>query len=159
MLDLAVLSGNVIEAAGKSGTVARMTLRVAMLRDVRGVLHVVPNGQITTLSNLTRSWSRAIVEFGIGYASDLDRALEVFRDEIARLRKDPAWAGRFEGESQVGVEELGQHAVIVRAMLRTTPGAQWDIAREFRRRIKNRLDAERIPISTMPAGVVPPVSG
>ena len=147
--------GDVIEAAGKTGTVERMTLRVVMLRDVRGVLHVIPNGQIATLSNLTRSWSRAIVEVGVGYATDLDRALSVFRDEITRLRQDPAWQGRIEGEAQVGVEELGQHAVMVRTWLRTAPGAQWDVAREFRRRIKNRLDAEGIPIYTMPRSGLP----
>jgi small-conductance mechanosensitive channel len=142
--------GDVIEAAGKSGTVEHMTLRVVMLRDVRGVLHVVPNGQITTVSNLTRSWSRAIVEVGVAYAADLDRALEVFRDEVGQLRQDPEWRLRFEGASEVGVEDLGQHAVMVRTMLRTAPGAQWEVAREFRRRIKNRLDAEGIPIYSMP---------
>ena len=142
--------GDVIEAAGKSGTVERMTLRVVMLRDVRGVLHVIPNGQITTVSNLTRSWSRAIVEVGVGYSANLDQALEVFRDEMHRLRRDPAWQSRLEGSAEVGVEELTQQAVVVRTMLRTTPGAQWDVAREFRRRIKNRLDAEAIPIYTMP---------
>jgi small-conductance mechanosensitive channel len=94
--------GDVIEAGGKSGTVERMTLRVVMLRDVGGVLHVVPNGQITTVSNLTRSWSRAIVEVGVAYAADLDRALEVFRDEVARLGKDPAGQSRLEGASEVG---------------------------------------------------------
>jgi small conductance mechanosensitive channel len=141
--------GDVIEAAGKSGTVERMTLRVVMLRDVRGVLHVVPNGQITTLSNLTRSWSRAIVEVGVSYASDLDHALAVFRDEIAKLQRDPAWGPRFDGDSGVGVEDLGQYAVMVRALLKTRPGAQWEVAREFRRRIKNRLDAEGIPIYSM----------
>ncbi len=147
--------GDVIEAAGKSGTVERMTLRVVMLRDVRGVLHVIPNGQITTLSNLTRSWSRAIVEVGVGYATDLDHALAVFHDEIARLRREPVWGARLEGEAQVGGEDLGQHAVMVRALLRTRPGAQWDVAREFRRRIKNRLDAEGIPISSLPPAAHP----
>jgi small-conductance mechanosensitive channel len=139
--------GDVIEAGGKSGTVERMTLRVAMLRDLRGVLHIVPNGQITTVSNLTRSWSRAVVEVGVGYGTDLDAALSVFRDELEKFRADPAWKTRFEGESDVlGVEQLGEHGVIIRTMLRTVPGAQWEVAREFRRRIKNRLDAEGIEI-------------
>ena len=141
--------GDVIEAAGKSGTVEKMTLRVVLLRDVRGGLHIIPNGQITTVTNLTRSWSRALVEVGIAYTADLDRALQVFRDEVMRIRKDAAWKDRFEGESEVGVQDLGQQAVLVRTMLRTIPGAQWDVAREFRRRIKNRLDAERIPIYSM----------
>jgi small conductance mechanosensitive channel len=139
--------GDVIEAAEKSGTVERMTLRVTMLRDLRGVLHVIPNGQITTLSNLTRSWSRAVVEVGIGYGTDLDRALAVFQDELGKFQADPAWSTRLEGSSEVkGVEQLGEHGVVIRTLLRTAPGAQWDVAREFRRRIKNRLDAEDIEI-------------
>ena len=137
--------GDVIEAAGKNGTVERMTLRVAVLRDVRGVLHVIPNGQITTVSNLTRSWSRAVVEVGVGYATDVDRAIAVFRDELSRFRDDAAWTSRFIGDSDVlGVEDLGEHSVVIRTLLRTVPGAQWEVAREFRRRIKNRLDAEGI---------------
>jgi small conductance mechanosensitive channel len=139
--------GDVIEAAGKSGTVERMTLRMVMLRDLRGVLHVVPNGQITTVSNLTRTWSRAVVDVGIHYDTDLDRALAVLRDELTRFQADPAWTARFEGESAVlGTEALGEHGVVLRTLLRTAPGAQWDVAREFRRRLKNRLDVERIEI-------------
>jgi small-conductance mechanosensitive channel len=139
--------GDVIEAAGKSGTVERMTLRITMLRDLRGVLHVIPNGQITTLSNLTRSWSRAVVEVGIGYGTDLDHALAVFRDELAKFQAGPEWKRRLEGSSEVlGVEQLGEHGVVIRTVLRTSPGAQWEVAREFRRRIKNRLDAEGIEI-------------
>jgi small conductance mechanosensitive channel len=139
--------GDVIEAVGKSGTVERMTLRMTALRDLRGVVHVIPNGQITTLSNLTRSWSRAVVEVGIGYSTDLDRALVVFRDELSRFQADPAWKSRLEGSSEVlGVEQLGEHGVVIRTVLRTAPGAQWEVAREFRRRIKNRLDTEEIEI-------------
>jgi moderate conductance mechanosensitive channel len=139
--------GDVIEAAGKSGTVERMTMRVTMLRDLGGVLHVVPNGQITTVSNLTRSWSRAVVEVGVGYGTDLDRALTVLRDELAAFQADPAWKSRLEGVSEVlGVEQLADHGVVIRTVLRTAPGAQWEVAREFRRRIKNRLDAEKIEI-------------
>ncbi len=139
--------GDVIEAAGKSGRVERMTLRVVMLRDLRGVLHVVPNGQITTVSNLTRTWSRAVVDVGVDYHTDLDRALAVLRDELTGFQADPAWQARFEGESGVlGTEHLGEHAVVLRTLLRTVPGAQWEVAREFRRRLKNRLDLEHIEI-------------
>jgi moderate conductance mechanosensitive channel len=140
--------GDVIEVSGKSGTVERMTLRMVQLRDLRGVVHIIPNGQITTVSNQTRSWSRAVVEVEIGYDTDLDTALGIFRDELAKFRQDPAWQARFEGESSVlGVEELGEHGVVVRVLLRTLAGAQWDAAREFRRRIKNRLQAEGIGIA------------
>jgi small conductance mechanosensitive channel len=139
--------GDVIEAGGKSGTVERMTLRIVMLRDLRGVLHIIPNGQLTAVSNHTRGWSRAVVEVGVAYGTDLDRALSVFRDELAKFTTDREWSSRFEGESSVlGVDQLSESAVVIRTVLRTVPGAQWEIAREFRRRLKNRLDAEKIEI-------------
>ena len=139
--------GDVIETAGKSGVVESMTLRVVRLRDLKGVLHIIPNGQITTVSNLTRTWSRAVVDVPVSYGTDLDRALAVFRDESGRLTADPKWAARFQAPPEVtGVEELGEHGVVLRTLFRTTPGTQWEVAREFRRRIKSRLDAEKIEI-------------
>jgi small conductance mechanosensitive channel len=113
--------GDVIETAGKSGTVERMTLRVVMLRDLRGVLHIIPNGQMTVVSNQTRGWARAVVEVGVGY--DVDGVPEV-----------------------LGVESFTDNAVIIRTILRTLPGEQWAAAREFRRRLKTRLDREGIEI-------------
>lgn len=139
--------GDVIEAVGKSGVVERMTLRVVQLRDLNGVLHTIPNGQITVVSNKTRGWSRAVIEVGVGYGTDIDHALEVFRDEANRLAADSRWQHRMDGPPEVsGIESLGEHAMTVRTLFRTVPGAQWDVAREFRRRIKNRLDRENIEI-------------
>lgn len=139
--------GDVIETAGKSGTVERMTLRVVMLRDLRGVLHIIPNGQMTVVSNQTRGWARAVVEVGVAYEVDVDRALAVFRDEAATFGQAPAWARRLDGAPEVlGVESLADSAVMIRTLLRTLPGEQWAAAREFRRRLKARLDKEGIEI-------------
>ena len=139
--------GDVIETAGKSGTVERMTLRVVMLRDLRGVLHIIPNGQMTVVSNQTRGWARAVVEVGVAYEVDVDHALEVFRDEAAAFGKDQVWAHRLDGAPEVlGVESLADNAVVIRTLLRTLPGEQWAAAREFRRRLKARLDREGIDI-------------
>lgn len=139
--------GDVIETAGKSGTVERMTLRVVMLRDLRGVLHIIPNGQMTVVSNQTRGWARAVVEVGVAYEVDVDRALAVFRDEAAAFGKDPAWEHRLDGAPEVlGIESLADSAVMIRTILRTLPGEQWAAAREFRRRLKARLDKEDIDI-------------
>lgn len=139
--------GDVIEAAGRTGTVERVTLRVVTLRDLRGVVHMIPNGQLTSVSNLTRSWSRAVVDIGVAYEANVDRALEVFREEANTLWEDPAWKPKLLGAPDVvGVDELGDSGVILRTMVRTQPGKQWECAREFRRRIKNRLDQEGIEI-------------
>lgn len=139
--------GDVIDVAGKSGSVERMTLRITVLRDLRGAVHIIPNGQITTVSNRTRSWSRAVVEVGVGYGTDIDQVIEVFQDELEKFCSEPAWTHRLVGSAEVvGVEQLGEHAVVIRTLIRTAPGAQWDVEREFRRRIKNRLDREGIEI-------------
>ncbi len=139
--------GDVIEAAGRTGTVERMTLRLVTLRDLRGVVHMIPNGQLATVSNLTRSWSRAVVDIGVAYEANVDRALEIFRDEAGRMHEDPAWHTRLLGAPDVvGVDQLGDSGVVLRTLIRTAPGQQWEAAREFRRRMKNRLDEEGIEI-------------
>ena len=139
--------GDVIEIAGKSGVVERMTLRVVMLRDIAGVLHMIPNGQISTVSNMTRGWSRAVVDVGVAYGTEVDRALDIFRNEAQRLADDPAWSEYLDGEPEVvGVNDLGDSGVTIRTLFRTHPGKQWGVGREFRRRIKNRLDLEGIEI-------------
>jgi small conductance mechanosensitive channel len=135
--------GDVIEAAGKSGVVERMSLRVVVLRDLEGVMHVIPNGEIKVVSNKTRDWSRAVIDVGVGHEADVDHALDVLRDEGARFSADPGWKARLDGPVDVpGVEVLSENAVVIRVLSRTQPGSQWDVARELRRRIKNRLDAE-----------------
>ena len=150
--------GDVIEAAGRTGTVERMTLRVVTLRDLRGVVHMIPNGQLATVSNLTRSWSRAVVDVPVSYEADLDRALVVFRDEARLLGEDPAWKAKLLGAPEVvGVDQLADNGVIIRTLLRTAPGDQWGCAREFRRRLKNRLDLEGIEIPSRPRAARRPV--
>jgi small conductance mechanosensitive channel len=139
--------GDVIEVAGKSGVVERMTLRVVMLRDSHGTLHMIPNGSITVVSNMTRKWSRAVVDVGVSYGTNVDTAIEIFGDEADRMAKDPEWAPLFDGPPEViGVNDLGDSQVTIRTLLKTHAGKQWAVGREFRRRIKNRLDRENIEI-------------
>lgn len=139
--------GDVIKAADRGGVVERMTLRVVQLRDLDGSLHTIPNGQIGVVTNMTRGWSRAVVEIGVGYEADTDRALRVFADEAKRLADDPAWGARLDGAPEVaGVIELGDSSVVIRTQFRTKPGQHWDVGREFRRRIKRRLADEGIDI-------------
>jgi small conductance mechanosensitive channel len=139
--------GDLIEVAGKAGVVEEMTLRVVMIRDGDGVLHIIPNGQITTVSNKTRSWGRAVVDVGVAYETDVDRALTVLKDELTRFAADPVWEARLSGAPEVlGVEGLMDSAVLIRTRAQTTAGSQWDVARELRRRFKNRLDHEGIEI-------------
>ncbi len=137
--------GDSIEAAGKSGVVEKLTLRTVRLRDIEGVVHIIPNGQITTLSNKTRGWSRAVVDIGISYDDDIDRAIVVLQEEAERIAVDATWASRFDGPPEVlGVESFGDNGVTVRVLLRTKPGIQGEVAREFRRRVLVRMEHEGI---------------
>ena len=139
--------GDSVDIEGRSGVVERMTLRMTQIRSLDGTLHSIPNGAITVVSNRTRGWSRAVVEVGVAYGTDVDRAMEVLRDEIAAFARDEEWAPMLDGPPEVwGVEALGDSAVTIRTVSRTTPGQQWAVARELRRRIKNRLDREGIEI-------------
>lgn len=139
--------GDVIEVAGLAGSVEKMTLRVVMLRDVDGVVHIIPNGQITTVSNRTRGWSRAVLDIGVAYETNVDEAIAVLADEARHFGEDPAWQPRLDGAPEVvGVQSLADNAVNIRVMMRTQPGAQWEVGREFLRRAKNRLDKEGIEI-------------
>ena len=137
--------GDVIEAAGKGGVVEKMTLRVVVLRDLDGSLHIIPNGEIKVVSNKTRGWSRAVVDISVPHTEDLDRALAVVRDEAAKFSSDPLWGVQLDGPVEVlGVESLTDNAVVIRTLLKTQPGSQWSVAREFRRRLKNRFSRETI---------------
>jgi small-conductance mechanosensitive channel len=139
--------GDVIEAGGKSGVVEKMSMRVVVLRDIQGAMHIIPNGEIKVVSNLTRGWSRAVVDVGVGYEEDVDRALGVVRDEAASFSADPDWTSQLDGPVEVpGIESLGDSAMVIRSLIRTQPGSQWAAAREYRRRLKLRFDRESIEI-------------
>ncbi|HEX2094271.1 MAG TPA: mechanosensitive ion channel domain-containing protein, partial [Longimicrobiaceae bacterium] len=132
---------------GISGVVERMTLRVVVLRDVQGVVHIVPNGEIKRVSNLTRSFSRAVFEVGVDYNEDADRVMEVMREVGREMWEDPQWRPMLTEEITVpGIESFGESSVNIRIMATTVPMKQWDVARELRRRIKRRFDAEGISI-------------
>jgi small conductance mechanosensitive channel len=139
--------GDVVEAGGKGGVVEKMTMRVVVLRDLQGVMHVIPNSEIKVVSNKTRGWSRAVIDVGVAYGEDVNRALSVVRDEAAQFSTDRDWAIQLDGPVEVpGVEALGDSSIVIRTMIRTQPGSQWNAAREFRRRLKVRFDREGIEI-------------
>jgi moderate conductance mechanosensitive channel len=147
LIDNSIAVGDVVEIAGKTGSVERVNLRVVQLRGLDGTVHIIPNGQITVVSNMTRGWSRAVVDVGVAYETDLDRALDIVADEATRMAAEKDWAARLDGAPEVqGVQELAENGVTLRVLFRTLPGRQWEVARDFRRRIKDRFDREGIEI-------------
>ena len=139
--------GDVVTIAGTTGVVEDIQLRVTMLRDLEGNQHFVPNGQITVTSNFTSKFAQPVIDVGIAYESDVDRALEVFGDELSRLAADPEWGDLVTGPTEIlGVEELGESSVVLRGRLTTVADERWAVRREALKRIKKRFDAEGIAI-------------
>lgn len=129
------------------GLVERMTLRVVELRDIDGTVHIIPNGEIRQVGNLTKQWSRALLHVGVAYGEDVDRAIETLESLGEEFWEDPEWRPLLLEQPEVpGVERLDDSAVVLRLIGKTMPLKQWDVMRELRRRIKNRFDAEGIEI-------------
>lgn len=139
--------GDVIAAGGVDGVVEKVNLRTTILRDIHGVVHVIPNGEIRVLSNKTKEWSRAVLEIGVGYGEDPDRVIAILEEIAAEIHADPVFGSLLLEEPSVpGVEAFGDSAIQIRMMAKTLPLKQWDVARELRRRIKHRFDAEGVEI-------------
>ena len=138
--------GDVIRIGAVEGTVENITLRLVYLRDATGALHIIPNGQIAQVSNLTRSWGRVAVDVEVAWR-DSDLAVVAFQRAADSLGADPAWADALLDPPRViGLEKLGTGTVTVRSVARVDPYRRDDVARDLRRRVKESLDA---------AGVVP----
>ena len=139
--------GDIIQVGTTSGVVERMTLRIVALRDVEGVLHIIPNGEIKMISNKTRGWSRVVLDVGVGYGERVDEVIAVLADVGREFTKDEEWADDLTADPVVqGVQGLADSAVTVRVVVDTKPGKQWEVKRELYRRIKNRFDLEGIEI-------------
>jgi small-conductance mechanosensitive channel len=139
--------GDVVRVTDVAGMVEKITLRTTILRDNQGVVHIIPNGEITRVSNLTKTWSRAVLDIGVAYKEDVDQVMAVMADVGRELHGDPEWGALLVEEPAVlGVENFADSAIVIRLAAKTLPQKQWDVARELRRRIKKRFDRENIEI-------------
>ncbi|CAN5489659.1 mechanosensitive ion channel family protein [soil metagenome] len=139
--------GDIIDIGGATGTVEAVSLRVTRLRDINGTVWYVPNGEILRVGNQSQNWSRTVLDVGVGYHEDLARVRVVLEDIAHAMWESEDFKGQVIEEPSVwGVQELAADAVTMRVVLKTTPGAQWAVAREMRQRIKARFDHEGIEI-------------
>ncbi|HKH91256.1 MAG TPA: mechanosensitive ion channel family protein [Gemmatimonadaceae bacterium] len=143
--------GDVIRIGTFEGTVENITLRLVYLRDASGALHIIPNGQITQVTNLTRAWGRVAIDVEVAWR-DADRAERAVTQAAAGLGRDPAWADALLDPPRVaGIEKIGGGAITLRTIARVDPYRRDDVARDLRVRIKRALDEAGI------ATFVPPV--
>lgn len=142
-----VRTGDVVTIAGIGGLVEDITLRHVRLRDYDGTVHFIPNNLITTVSNMSRGFAQAVADVSVAYREDLDEVFAVMRETAAALRADPAFSERILADLELaGVERWDDSAVIVRCRFKVQPLAQWDVRREYLRRLKQAFDARGIEI-------------
>ncbi len=138
---------DVVKIGDNSGQVERITLRMTVLRDLEGCVHFIPNGQITSVVNMTHGWSRALFDVGVAYKENTDRVVEVIEELGRELRKDPKFKLMILDDLEMlGVDALGDSAVVIKFFIKTRTLKQWNIKREMLRRIKLRFDELGIEI-------------
>jgi small-conductance mechanosensitive channel len=136
--------GDVVDVGEVGGTVEAVGLRITTLRDARGVLWYIRNGEIVRVGNKSQGWAIVIVDVPIGFAS-VDHAVEVLRDAATGMSEDPAWEEELiEPPDVLGVEQITVDGAVVRTTVKTPSEAQWRIGRELRRRLTEALTAAGI---------------
>ncbi|MBI1290595.1 mechanosensitive ion channel [bacterium] len=139
--------GDVAVINGQGGLVEHINLRTVVLRDLAGVVHVFPNGSIEKLANMTKDWSAAVLDIGVAYKEDIDEVIVVIRKVATEMRETEQFGPKMLDDIEVfGVDSFGDSAVTIKCRLKTLPIEQWNVGREYRRRLKYAFDEAGIEI-------------
>jgi moderate conductance mechanosensitive channel len=156
--------GDTIQVSDTIGRVEHLTLRRTVVRDGRGALVSLSNGEIRAAANLSRDWSQAFVDVALSPQVPQERALQALDAAAAELRNDPSWSQAIvDGPRILGLQAFDQNSSTVRLQVRTAPARQDDISRELRRRIQLEFQRQGLALSNVqrvelvqPSGTPPP---
>jgi small conductance mechanosensitive channel len=139
--------GDIVMLRGNGGQVERVTLRSVTIRDLGGNVHVIPNGSIDMVTNMTKEFSRYILDVGVAYRENVDTVIAILKEIDEGMRSDPAYSpDMLEPIEILGLDRFDDSAVVIRARLKTKPMRQWRTGREFNRRMKKVFDERGIEI-------------
>ncbi len=139
--------GDVIVVNGQSGQVERMNLRITQLRNTEGALITIPNSIIRTVENLSNGWARVDLGIEVAYDTDLDHAISVIESVALRMSQERSWRNKIIDKPEVlGVDKFGDNSITIRLWIKVQPLKQWEVAREFRLRLKKAFDQANISI-------------
>jgi small conductance mechanosensitive channel len=140
--------GDMIQTLHTSGKVEGLTLRRTVVRDTRGALVTLANGDLRAVGNLSRDWSQAFVDIAVAAEEPLEKTLQALEIASATLRSDPSWSQAIvDGPRVLGVQSYGPAGSTFRIQVRTAPMRQDEVSRELRRRIQIEFQRQSIPIS------------
>ena len=139
--------GDVVDINGKVGTVEKISFRTIRMRSLDGTVHIIPNGNVSSVSNLTHKWSTAVVNIGVSYDHDADTVLGLLNGICEDVYEDKSWKPILVDKPIAqGIISFGDSAVNFRILAKTAPGMQWAVGRELNMRIKQVFDAKGIEI-------------
>jgi small conductance mechanosensitive channel len=149
--------GDVARIGDSGGLVEDMSLRTIKLRDFDGTLHVIPYGEAQIIRNLTKGFSFYVFDLSISYSSDILKALDLMKETGDELMRDEKFSPLILEPIEVfGVDKLGDSGVVLKARIKTKPIQQWNVGREYLKRIKLAFDAHGIEIPFPHLKLVPP---
>ena len=139
--------GDIVKIGDFGGVVETLSIRTIRLRDSDGSLHILPFSEVTKITNRSKGFGYALVDIAVSYDSDLEHVMSVLREVGAQIQEDPIFKRVIlEPIEVMGVENLGDSSITIRARIRTRPNKQWDVRRLLLLRIKQRFDQEKIEI-------------
>lgn len=139
--------GDVINVGDVGGLVENLNLRMTQVRDAEGRLITIPNSEIKIVANLSSRWSRADLTIPVSYQADINAALKLIETVAMDMDADQKWQHQIvEKPTVLGIDDFGPRGLIIRVWIKTQPLKQWDVAREYRRRLKVAFDQAGIDI-------------
>lgn len=145
LLEDSVRVGDVVEIAGISGLVEDVALRTITLRDGAGHVHVIPNGTVDKVKNMSKDFAVYMLDVGVAYREDVDEVMALLKELGADMQADQTYAEDILAPLEMlGVDRFTESAVIIKCQIKTKPNQQWRIGREMNRRIKMTFDAKGI---------------
>jgi small-conductance mechanosensitive channel len=142
--------GDTVQIGETTGRVEHLTLRRTVMRDARGALITISNGEIRSVANLSRDWSQAFVDVAVAPELTLEKTLQALEAAATGLRGDTSWSQALvDGPRILGLQSFDRAAAVIRLQVRTAPTRQEEVARELRRRIQIEFQRQGIPVSTV----------
>ncbi len=139
--------GDSVKIGDIAGTIEDITLRVTSIRDIEGHLHFIPNGEVKTVSNRSRQWSRVILDVGVPYNEDLKKAFDLLNEIGIEISEDENYKNYIITPVRVlGITEFGESSVIIRVWGKVKPGKNFPINREFRKRLIEKAGQLKLKI-------------
>ena len=139
--------GDIVKINDTGGVVEGIELRTIRLRDLSGVVHVFQNGKINSLSNTTKGWSGAVFDIGVAYKEDADHVIGIMKEVAEEQRGSDEYKDLINEPMEVfGLDSFGDSAIVIKARIKTVPGKQWMVGREYRKRLKAAFDKAGVEI-------------